>query len=216
MARNKYPEETVQKILDNALSLFVKKGFEKTSIQDIVNMLGMSKGAIYHHFKSKEEILERLCKQIYSNINWFYEIKRNPNMNGLQKVRQAFQHEIGNEKKAMLDAASHEAVGHDARMVMEHLKSAVDEAGPLMVQLLEEGIQDGSIHTDQPREAAEVILILMNLWVNPLIFQVDKGRFLCRVRFYGKLLDGVGIPLVDQEFERIAGDYYDTVVGAHT
>ena len=59
MARNKYPEETVKKILNTAISLFLENGYEKTSMQDIVNALGMSKGAIYHHFKSKEELFQR-------------------------------------------------------------------------------------------------------------------------------------------------------------
>ena len=58
MARNKHPEETVGQILDVASRLFLEKGYEHTSIQDIINNLGgLSKGAIYHHFKSKEEIL---------------------------------------------------------------------------------------------------------------------------------------------------------------
>ena len=49
MARNKYPEETVNKILDVSMQLFLEKGYEHTSIQDIVNHLGgLSKGAIYH------------------------------------------------------------------------------------------------------------------------------------------------------------------------
>ena len=58
VARNKHPEETVKRILDVAYSLFMEKGYEATSIQDIINGLGgLSKGAIYHHFKSKEDIL---------------------------------------------------------------------------------------------------------------------------------------------------------------
>ena len=53
MARNKHPEETVERILDEAFRLFMKKGYEHTSIQDIISGLGgLSKGAIYHHFKS--------------------------------------------------------------------------------------------------------------------------------------------------------------------
>ena len=60
MARNKHPEQTVQKILDVSLKLFGEKGYEKTTIQDIVDALGMSKGAIYHHFKSKDDIIEAL------------------------------------------------------------------------------------------------------------------------------------------------------------
>ena len=61
MARNKYPELTVEKILDVAQKLFLEQGYEQTTIQDIVNNLGgMTKGAVYHHFKSKEEIINTL------------------------------------------------------------------------------------------------------------------------------------------------------------
>ena len=65
MARNKYPQRTVEKILEVSLALFNEKGYEKTTIQDIVNALGMSKGAIYHHFKSKDEIIEALSERCY-------------------------------------------------------------------------------------------------------------------------------------------------------
>jgi len=67
MARNKYPEETVNLILEAALKLFIEKGYEHTSIQDIINNLGgLSKGAIYHHFRSKEEIFQSVCEKIGS------------------------------------------------------------------------------------------------------------------------------------------------------
>ena len=58
MARNKYPELTVEKILEVSQRLFLEKGYEQTTIQDIVdNLGGLTKGAVYHHFKSKEEII---------------------------------------------------------------------------------------------------------------------------------------------------------------
>ena len=59
MARNKYPEITEERILEVAERLFLEKGFEQTTIQDIVDALGdLTKGAVYHHFKSKEEIID--------------------------------------------------------------------------------------------------------------------------------------------------------------
>ena len=65
MARNKHPEETVNLILEAATRLFMEKGYEHTSIQDIINNLGgLSKGAIYHHFKSKEDILEAVTDRV--------------------------------------------------------------------------------------------------------------------------------------------------------
>ena len=52
MARNRHPEATVERILTEAARLFLQKGFEKTSMQDVMDATGLSKGAIYHHFAS--------------------------------------------------------------------------------------------------------------------------------------------------------------------
>ena len=61
MARNKYPEVTEERILEAAQRLFLEKGYDNTTIQDIVDQLGgLTKGAVYHHFKSKEEILDKV------------------------------------------------------------------------------------------------------------------------------------------------------------
>ena len=52
MARNKYPEITEARILDTATKLFLEKGWEETTVQDIVDELGdITRGAFYHHFK---------------------------------------------------------------------------------------------------------------------------------------------------------------------
>ena len=64
MARNKYPEETVKLILDTATKMFSEKGYDNTSLQDIINATKLSKGAIYHHFGSKEEILQAVFRRI--------------------------------------------------------------------------------------------------------------------------------------------------------
>ena len=65
MARNKHPEETASLILDVAFRLFIEKGYERTSIQDIIdNLGGLSKGAIYHHFDSQEDILKEIFQRI--------------------------------------------------------------------------------------------------------------------------------------------------------
>ena len=51
-----------REILQTAEMLFCRKGYEKTSIQDILDSLKTSKGSFYHHFVSKEALLETLCK----------------------------------------------------------------------------------------------------------------------------------------------------------
>ena len=92
MARNKHPEETVNLILDTAFSLFMEKGYEHTSIQDLLNNLGgLSKGAIYHHFKSKEEILEAVTDRMTEESNRLLGVIRDrTDITGREKLKMIF------------------------------------------------------------------------------------------------------------------------------
>jgi len=90
MARNKYPEVTVEKILEVSQRLFLEKGYDNTTIQDIVDELGgLTKGAIYHHFKSKEEIMDALSEKMFTSNNPFEEVKKRKDLNALEKMRLA-------------------------------------------------------------------------------------------------------------------------------
>ncbi len=89
MARNKYPEITVEKILEVSQRLFMEKGYDNTTIQDIVNELGgLTKGAIYHHFKSKEEIIDALGGKLFFDNNPFVTVQNQKKLNGLEKMRE--------------------------------------------------------------------------------------------------------------------------------
>ena len=61
-----------QEILKTAEALFCQKGFQQTSIQDILDMMNSSKGSFYHHFDSKEALLEAICgkraEQIHHSV----------------------------------------------------------------------------------------------------------------------------------------------------
>ena len=89
MARNKHPEETMNRILDVALALFFEKGYDNTSIQDIIDGLGgLTKGAVYHHFKSKEDILSAALDR--ENAGLYEELRRirdDGHMNGAENCR---------------------------------------------------------------------------------------------------------------------------------
>ena len=107
MARNKYPEETIQRILDVSFKLFMEKGYETTSIQDILKELGgLTKGAIYHHFKSKEDILLAVSHRIYSETNAIMQaVVHDTSLNGLQKLQKLFRialSQVGQEDMMMM------------------------------------------------------------------------------------------------------------------
>lgn len=89
MARNKYPEETVRHILDVAEELFMSKGYEHTTMADIVGGLGgLTKGAVYHHFKSKEEVFEAVFERANEPlVARTREILADRSLSGLEKIR---------------------------------------------------------------------------------------------------------------------------------
>ena len=60
--RDKQREETYAEILRTGEELFATKGYEHTSIQQIADACGLTKGALYHHFDSKEALLEQICR----------------------------------------------------------------------------------------------------------------------------------------------------------
>ena len=56
MKHNSNKDKSINQILDAALEVFVKKGYAQTRMDDIVDLSGLSKGAIYHHYSSKNEL----------------------------------------------------------------------------------------------------------------------------------------------------------------
>ena len=56
--------ETKERILNTALALFSQRGYLGTSMSDIANELGMTKGALYKHYTSKQEILDRITARM--------------------------------------------------------------------------------------------------------------------------------------------------------
>lgn len=103
MARNKYPEETVKLILDVATRLFTEKGYDATSLQDIINDTKLSKGAIYHHFASKEEILEAIFNRIgEENTTALAKIRDDNTLNGIEKLRSIFKAALFNSNQSLM------------------------------------------------------------------------------------------------------------------
>ena len=131
MARNKYPEETVKKILDVSHRLFREKGYDHTTIQDITDALGMSKGAVYHHFKSKEDILDKLTDRYYDEMGWFRGIRLDSSLTGLEKVRQVLLRLLSDPGKLDLDRLT-SSTAMDPKLLTLTLRASVADSGPFL------------------------------------------------------------------------------------
>lgn len=201
MARNKYPEETRNLIIDTAAKLFVEKGYEHTSIQDIINHLGgLSKGAIYHHFKSKDEILNAVADKLYAGSEEaMNEIKQRKDLTGLEKLRMVFQTSLNSPAHDELFTAAPNMLDNPQFLSLFMRNSVQQEAPAMIVPILEEGIADGSICTDYPKELSEVLMLLGNLWLNPLVYHCDTLQLMNKMRFFQHLLRVLGLDIIDDE-----------------
>ncbi|MEF9940112.1 MAG: TetR/AcrR family transcriptional regulator [Clostridium sp.] len=201
MARNKYPEETVRLILDESLKLFIKKGYENTSIQDIIdNLGGLSKGAIYHHFKSKEEIFDAACKKIGDENSIYYDkIRDDKNKNGYEKLKTMIMAAYANPNNDAVISMTTQIMS-DPKFMMNQIEEMYEIVAPNYIEpIIRQGIRDGSIKTDYPKELAEVMITLLNIWINPIIAKTSVDEMKQKLKFLGVLLHGIGIDILDDE-----------------
>ena len=209
MSRNKYPEETVERILDTAQRLFLEKGYEQTTIQDITdNLGGLTNGAIYHHFKSKEEIIDAVSDRMFFSNNPFEAVRERKDLNGLQKLREAIRLNQSDQERTNLTIQSI-PVCKNPRLLMEMINSNRKILTPYYQELLEEGNRDGSIHTKYAKEIAELMPLLTSLWMLPSVFPGSKEDMKHKFLFIGEMLEKMGVPLFDQEILQIVDDFFD-------
>ena len=209
MSRNKYPEETVERILDTAQRLFLEKGYEQTTIQDIIdNLGGLTRGAIYHHFKSKEEIIDAVSDRMFFANNPFEAVRDRKDLNGLQKLREAIRLNQSDRERTNLTVQSI-PISKNPRLLMEMINSNRKILTPYYQELLEEGNRDGSIHTEYAKEIAELMPLLTSLWMLPSVFPGEKEDMRHKFLFIGEMLEKMGVPLFDQEILQIVDEFFD-------
>lgn len=197
MARNKHPEVTVGKILEVSKRLFLEKGYDNTKIQDIADELGMTKGAIYHHFESKEEIMNKLGETMFIHNNPFEIVKKRNDLNGLEKMKLAIKLNQSNEQMVELTNQALPLL-ENPQILAKMFESNYQNLLPYWLELIQEGQEDGSIKTDQPKELAE-LFILTDLWMIPSLFPGNADDIKNRYKFVTVMLGKMGLPLYDEE-----------------
>lgn len=210
MARNKYPEETVEKILTAARRLFLEKGYEKTTIQDIVDQLGgLTKGAVYHHFKSKEEIMDAVTEKMFWDNNPFEKVRGRTDLTGLEKMKEVIR--LTQEPEWSSLARQSMPILKNPKLLAKCIEDNQRIATPRWLALIEEGMADGSIRTEYPREAAELLTLLDTVWMAPTIFPATREEVLHKFRCVGEIFANLGVPVIDAEMLELADKYFQLV-----
>ncbi|MCI8453853.1 MAG: TetR/AcrR family transcriptional regulator [Lachnospiraceae bacterium] len=211
MARpvKKPPEQWEREILDAAKELFLLKGYEDTSVADIMKLAGGAKGLFYRFFQSKEDCMRALGDRLFFENNPFEAVRGRSDLTGLQKIREMLAMDRADEEREKINTQA-VSILKDPRILAAAVQANRRILTPLWFELIEEGRRDGSIRTEYAKELSE-LLPLMNFWLLPSVFPADAEGIQHKCRFLAEVLLAMGLPVAEGEMygrtEKILGNH---------
>lgn len=152
-------QKTRQLILEAAKTLFIQKGYDHTTVEEIMQLTGLSKGGLYYHFKSKEEIMDAMLQSIIEdNLEQARKVVLQKDYPIIQRIALLF------SAMSVKDPSSVVFIEtlHHPQNALLHQKSLALSTQlfvPLLADLIEEGNNEGLFHTDYPRESAMALYV---------------------------------------------------------
>lgn len=172
----KEAEERKNEILDAAEKLFGAKGFDHTSTNDILNEIGIARGTLYYHFKSKEDILdamiERITRQLITKATDIVQKKEIPVLQRLTMTIMALN--VNNELGLEVMQQVHKP--QNALMHQKMQETLLSGVNPLITGLIEEGIQQDIFRTDYPAEAVEMAMLYSSTAFDSMTVYTEEER----------------------------------------
>ena len=151
--------------LDAAQRLIQTKGYEQMSIQDVLDALETSRGAFYHYFESKLELLEAVVERFADvALTAVSPILNDPTLPALRKLERVFAGiaRFKAEQKNLILALIDVMNSDGNALFREKLRRlSASRLWPILTAVVRQGVEEGSFTTDKPDETARVIMVLM-------------------------------------------------------
>ena len=151
-----------EQILDMSFSLFLEKGYDNTSISDILSKLDIARGTLYYHFESKEAIMDAIIERTAKKI--VEEAKGIVLQKGLsvhEKIFLLFYESNMNRLSGgelMIDYLNQpqNALFHE-----KSNRAFIQKISPILGDIISEGVKEGIFDNAFPYESAELILAMI-------------------------------------------------------
>jgi TetR/AcrR family transcriptional regulator, transcriptional repressor for nem operon len=152
-------------IVEAALRLVYTRGYEQMAIQDILDMLQISKGAFYHYFNSKQALLEDIIERLsLEAIHVIAPIVEDPTLPALEKLERMFAvaERWKTDRKEMFFSLLSVWYADDNAIVRQKVYNVgLKYLTPYLTQIIQQGLREGVLSTPFPDRVAEVIMGLM-------------------------------------------------------
>ncbi len=157
----KKPEIRKKEILDAAQNFFFQKGYENTTIQDIIDVLGIAKGTFYHYFDSKTEMLDALTERTTSEMSSQFRAVISSDQNAIEKFNSLFR--AGSAFKMTnieVFIVMLKVLYRDENIIMRTrmFRRIAEKIGPLFAAIIRQGIKEGLFNTPDPDEIGDMLI----------------------------------------------------------
>jgi AcrR family transcriptional regulator len=184
----KKAEERRLEIVKYARRQFQTEGYDKTTMQEVMDHLKIAKGTIYHYFKSKEELIEAVIENIVDENNDRMQIlMKETKGNALEKTRLL----IGAGNMAAHNDGILDHLHQPANMGMHTrlLAATLLKQAPLYAELIRQGCAEGIFQTDNPLECAEFILSAIQFLTDGGIYPWTQEQLIRRAQAFPGLIE---------------------------
>lgn len=154
--------ERRNEILDVAERLFCTRGYDNTSTNDILAEIGIARGTLYYHFKSKEDILDAMIDRILDDIT------AKASRIALDESRPVLERLTKTVLAANVDTKTGDMIleqVHKPQNALMHAKMQerlINQLIPLFVKMITDGMKQGIMQTDYPEDTMQMLLMYSN------------------------------------------------------
>lgn len=156
-------------ILLAAEKLFYENGYERTSVQDMLNAMELSKGGFYHHFESKESVMVAICEEktaeMYDAAIQFAHVE---SMSATERLNELFRRAnlLSHSDENYIDMVLNAMYAQDGYMLHAKMHEVtLKKLVPVVDELIGQGMLSGEFYTRYPDLIGEQ---LVTLWLNLL------------------------------------------------
>ncbi|MCH1625466.1 TetR/AcrR family transcriptional regulator [Ferdinandcohnia quinoae] len=179
----KEAEERRNEILDAADELFTQKGFDGTSTKDILEKVGIARGTLYYHFKSKEDIMDALIERHSDSLLEAARIIATDKSIPLNErmIRTVMALNISGSSSGK-EIKEHIHKPQNALMHQKIQKVIINSVPRILTNIIREGIEQGQFNTPYPYECMEMVIAYTNTIFDDDIVEMTNEERVSRIK----------------------------------
>jgi AcrR family transcriptional regulator len=208
MKNTERAEKSRNSILDVAERLFAEKGYEQTTISDILNISGIAKGSLYYHYKSKEEVLDgvlgRMTEQVTSATQ---AVADDLALTAREKMTRLIPSmDISKSPNEQMIRELHQPA--NALMHQKSISQTIRAVAPIIAGVVGQGNREGVYHAWRPLETVEILLVAGQFIFDEGIFQWTPEEMASRLTAFIEITETV-LGAARGSFQFLAGGNFD-------